>query len=170
MNSTQNYIRMVVIFVSTIIAQILILNDLRLGIFVNPYVYVLFIMSLPIGLGRNTALTLAFGTGLIVDLFSNTPGMHAAASTLIAFVRPKVLSVIALNSEYKADSMPTIHTYGPEWYMKYATIMISIHHVTLFFIEQFDAFALWTTLLRVVVSIAATLLIVVVVQPLLGKN
>lgn len=167
MNSRSNILRMVLLFVLAVGAQVLIFNDIRLGVFVNPYIYIIFILSMPIGTSRAAAMTMAFAAGITVDLFSNTPGMHAAACVLIAYLRPRLLQLIALNSEYQPEAVPHIGTYGAGWYMRYAAMMIVAHHLTLFFIEQFDTFLLWTTLLRILLSAIATFVMVMVVQPVI---
>ncbi len=164
MNSSQNILRMLVAFVVLTLLQVLVFNDLRLSNLVNPYIYIAFIISLPFGTSRNTTLTLSFVAGLTIDLFANTPGMHAAACTLMGFVRPYILQAIAFNTEYNAEDTPTVHLYGIGWFVRYASMMTIVHHAALFVIERFDAAYLPSTLLRIVLSSLTTIVLILVIQ------
>ncbi|MBP5365851.1 MAG: rod shape-determining protein MreD [Bacteroidales bacterium] len=164
MSNTSNILRLAILFVVVTLAQIFIFNNIQVSGFVNPYLYIVFIMTLPFGIGRGTLLVLSFFTGLFIDLFSNTPGMHACACTLIGYVRPYFLKFIAFRNEYREDGLPSMAEYGLSWYAKYAVLMVCTHHVTLFFIEQFDTLFFWPTLLRIILSIVSTLFFIIILQ------
>ena len=87
-------------FVVLVLIQVLILNNLLLpGVF-NPYIYPLFLLLLPIRMPIWLLLLVGFVAGLTIDLFSNTMGMHAAASVLLCFMRPQVLKLIEPSGGY----------------------------------------------------------------------
>ena len=83
-----------------ILFQIIILNNIQFSGYVNPYVYIMFILMLPSLTPSWLLLLTAFLTGLIIDLFSGSPGMHAGATVLAAFSRPLVLRLIAPRDGY----------------------------------------------------------------------
>lgn len=152
------------IFVLCELTQLLIFNNLQISGFINPYVYILLILTMPFGTSSWLMMLVSFVLGIIIDIFCDTPGMHAGACVLIGYLRQYVLKYIAFRDEYKSDSFPTISIYGSVWYVKYALIMVSIHHVALFFIEQFDTIFFWPTLLRIVLSIVATMFFIIISQ------
>lgn len=72
-----------IMFVSLVLVQVLILNNIQFSGFVNPYVYVLFILLLPFTIPGYLLLGLSFLMGISIDIFSNTLGLHAAASVFL---------------------------------------------------------------------------------------
>ncbi len=152
------------IFLILVLIQVLVLNRIHFSGFINPYLYVLFLLYLPVGINRMLLMLLGFFAGMTVDIFSNTPGMHAGACVLIAFMRPVLLKAFLLKDNSNPDSCPSIHEYDIAMYIKYAVSMIVIHHSFLFLIEQFDFFYFWPTLVRILLSSVATFLLILVAQ------
>ena len=74
-----------------VLLQVLLFNNIELAGLINPYFYVYIILIMPLSLNVSIQLLIAFFAGLIIDVFSNTWGMHAAATTLVAFIRPYLL-------------------------------------------------------------------------------
>ncbi len=136
-----------IIFVVSVLVQVLFMNDIQFSRFVNPYFYILFILLLPVGIPRYLLLLLGFGTGLVIDMFSNTPGVHASATVLIAFIRPFLLSTANLDDQEKAIA-PTTVNMGYSTFFRYAAIMILIHHFFLFYVEVFSIVGFFHTFLR----------------------
>jgi len=81
------------IFILLIMAQVLVFNNIQFSGYVNPYVYIMFILLLPVDIPAWLLLLLSFATGLIIDFFSGTPGMHTSATLTAGFVRPYVLLI-----------------------------------------------------------------------------
>jgi len=131
---------------------------------INPFLYVLFIIQLPFELPAWIGLVLAFVLGFFVDLFYGTMGMHMAACTLLGWARPAILRFMVPRDGYEFGQQPTIQDMGRMWFLSYATILIFIHHFLLFYIEIFSFREVGMTLLRVLISTAATLTLVVVTQ------
>src|SRR5271154_1716249 len=92
--------------------QVTILKHLELGRFINPFIYVIFIIMLPMDADRMLVLVLAFLSGLMVDLFYNTPGMNIAACVFTAYCRPLVLNLLWQRSDYETASTPTLQSMG----------------------------------------------------------
>ena len=69
-------------FIILVLVQVLVLNNIQFLGYINPYIYILFILSLPVRTPRWASLLLAFVLGLTIDIFANTPGMHASAAEL----------------------------------------------------------------------------------------
>lgn len=99
------------------------------------FVYIGFLLLMPLQIGRLRMLFVAFGFGLILDIFYDSLGMHASASVLLAFLRPFWLNLITPRGGYENVNMPSIPELSLSWFMAYALPLIFIHHAALFFIE-----------------------------------
>lgn len=123
-------------FILLILAQVLIFNHINFLGFINPYPYVLFILLFPIGDNKALLIGLSFFLGITLDMFSNSGGMHAAASLVMAYSRPWVLrSVFGVAYEYNTIRISNISF--TERFI-YVTILILIHHFVLFLLETFN--------------------------------
>lgn len=144
--------------------QLLVLNNIRLGGFINPYIYILFIMLLPFETPGWMLLLLGFFTGLTMDAFSGTLGMHSSSTLLIAFIRPFVLSNISTRATTDKKGAPTLSMNDLGWFVKYTLIMVVVHHFVLFYIETFTFTHFFATLLRVVLSSILTSIFIILSQ------
>jgi rod shape-determining protein MreD len=150
-------IRLGLISILLILFQLLVLNNIQFSGYVNPYAYVMIILILPSLTPGWLLLIISFLTGLIIDLFSGSPGMHASATVLAGFSRPYVLQLIAPRDGYESGSELTISVYGLRWFVVYAGIIVLIHHTSLFFLEVFRLEGFFRTILRILLSSSFTL-------------
>ena len=139
-------------FVVLILFQVLVMDNVLISGYMIPYIYVLFILLMPFETPRWIQLLSGFFLGLAMDLFSGTLGMHAAASVLAAFLRPYLLDLLAPREGYEPETYPRIHYYGFLWFLKYAALIVMIHHLALFYLEVFQLKHFFSTLLRVILS------------------
>lgn len=140
------------IAVILILLQLLLFNNIQFSGYVNPYVYIMFILILPAVIPTWLLLVTSFGLGLIIDLFSGSPGMHASATLVAGFSRPYVLRFISPRDGYESDSDLSMSAYGFKWFFIYTVIIVLIHHITLFYIEVFRLTDFFRTMLRVLLS------------------
>ena len=124
-------------FLFLILLQVIVLNHVQWSGFVNPYIYILFILMLPMETPKWAVLLMGFATGLIIDMFGNTSGLHAAAATLLAFARPGVLKLIAPRDGYEPETTFTPQKLGINWFLAYVIILTVIHHFFYFYLEVF---------------------------------
>lgn len=150
--------------------QVLIINNIELGRFINPFIYVLFIIGLPFETPKWLLLVSAFIMGITVDMFDDTAGMHAAACVFIAYIRPTVLKLFSPRDGYEFGTQPSIQYLGVPWFLSYSTILIVLHHLVLFYIEVFRFSEFFSTFLRVIISSAFTVLLVVISQYLFHRK
>lgn len=151
-------------FFLLVLTQGLILKNTELGPYVNPFLYILFIIQLPFDLAPWLGLLICFVTGFAIDMFYNTLGMHMVVCLFIGFMRPALLRIMSPRDGYETAMQPTMQLMGRAWFLSYAGIIIFTHHLLLFFLEDFTLNEFLMTLLRVVLSAAATLLMVIVTQ------
>ena len=151
-------------FVILVLFQVLVLNNVQFSGFVNPFMYVLFILLLPFETPRWVLLVSGFVLGLSIDIFSNTLGLHTSATLFMAFLRPYVLQVISPRDGYETGTYPRVFYYGITWFLKYAIILVFAHHLFLFYLEVFRFSEFFRTLLRVILSSSFSVLIIVLSQ------
>ena len=154
-------------FVVLVLLQCLILNRVMLGGYINPMLYVLFIILLPMDTPKWLVLLLGLFTGLSIDMFTDTLGMHAAACVAMAYCRSYLLEIIAPREGYENEQSFSIYSINPTWFLTYSGILIFVHHLVLFYIEAFNFDEFFSTLFRVILSSIATLAVIVLSQFLL---
>ncbi len=158
-----------IMFVALVLVQVLIFNQVHLGGYINPFIYILFIMLLPVYTPRYLLLFAGFFLGLAIDVFSNTLGMHAAATVFIAYIRPFVIRSIS-NREEDRHEFPGLKQNSFSWFLYYAIIMVFSHHIIFFYLEFFTFTHFLTTLLRVVLSSLFSVFIIVLSQFLIFRE
>jgi len=151
-------------FVFLILFQVLILNNIQFGGYINPYFYIYFILLLPFETPRWLLLLSAFLLGISLDAFTNTFGLNASACVLMAFVRPFVISAISTGTEFMVGHSPSLKNQGIKWFAYYSIILVLVHHFALFYLEIFRFTEFFQTLLRVLLSSVFTLLIVFIAE------
>ena len=144
--------RNIVRFIVVIIFQVMVMDNVMINGYMVPYLYLLFILLMPFETPRWMQLLSGFALGMGIDLFENTPGMHTAATVLVAFIRPYLLDLLAPRDGYEPETFPRIHYYGFVWFLKYTFIIVVIHHFMLFYLEVFQLKDFFSTLLRVILS------------------
>jgi hypothetical protein len=112
----------------------------------------MFILLLPVEIPAWLLLILSFITGSIMDFFSSTPGMHAAATVMAGFSRPYILVLISPRDGYEQGAGPSMAAFGFRWFLLYTSLIILIHHTFLFYLEVFRFADFFRTFLRVILS------------------
>jgi hypothetical protein len=151
-------------FILLAFAQIFIFNKIQVSGFINPQVYVLFILMLPFEISGFWLLSFAFLMGLTVDFFQHTPGMHAAASVTMAFLRPGVIRLVGRKEDLEPWQYPNVRDSGTLWFLTYSLILVFLHHLLLFYLEVFRFSEFTQTLLKVLINTVLTTLIIMLIQ------
>jgi rod shape-determining protein MreD len=157
-------------FVILVAVQVLVLNHIQWNGYVNPYVYILFILLLPVDIPNWMLLIVAFATGLTIDMFGSSGGMHAAATVFMAFARPGVLRLIAPRDGYDAEMKLSPQTMGFNWFITYVSIMVLLHHTMCFYIEVFRFSEFFVTFFKVLINSAITVALIVIGEYLFGQS
>ena len=141
-------------FIILIAAQVFICNNIDFFGFINPYIYILALLLLPLEIPKSAQYLIAFATGFIIDMFSLTFGMHASASLLVIFVRPYIVNL--LNGRHTTENIdkPVPGFKDFNWLLAYTLILVFIHHFTFTLLEVFNFHEFLRTLL---VSLANTI-------------
>lgn len=150
-----------------LLVQVLVLNHINFLGYINPYLYVLFIILFPIKNNRMLFIFLSFLIGLMVDVFSDTGGIHAAASVTIAFLRPAALK-FSFGAVYEHQTVK-FNAIDTGQRLTYMTILITIHHLILFLLEIFNFSKVIFILKNALFSCIFTLLLCVLVTILFSR-
>ena len=166
----RNYIMQVIYFVLYVLVQSLLFNQFIIYDKAFCFVYISFLLMMPLEVGPMLYLLIAFVPGVSVDIFSDTHGMHAAASVLLAFVRPHWLNIITPRGGYEGINVTTLKLMGFQWFFVYALPLILIHHLVLFYVEAGSSAMFFFTLVKVLASTALTFVMVSLFQYLFYRN
>lgn len=124
-------------FVVLILLQVLILNNMNLFGYINPYIYIVFVFYYPIKKELSVFLIFSFLIGLCIDIFSNTGGINASATLLIAFLRLPILSKILNKTDFDYQSFNIrLMPFGKSFV--YIFTLTFIHHLTVFSLDYFS--------------------------------
>lgn len=151
-------------FFALVLLQLLVFNNIEFSGYINPYVYVLFILLLPFTTPKIVLLILAFILGIVIDIFLGTPGVHSSSTVFMAFSRPFVMRLYSPREGYQTGTNPRLAQFGTEWFVKYTITLVLIHHFTLFFLEVFSLNHFFNTLFRAFLSSLLTSLIIIFSQ------
>jgi len=147
-------------FIVLLLVQTLILDQISLSVYVNAFVYILFIMMLPIEANKYVVLFMGMFMGLCVDVFDSTLGLHASAALVVSFVRPFVLGIYSPHDGYEQNKQLSVRNYGYMWFLKYALTLIVIHHLWLFMFESMSFSNILFTMLKAGVSSLVSLAVI----------
>ena len=142
-----NYLHKIGWFIGLVLLQVLILNNVHIAGYATPFLYIYLILKFESDTPRNALMLWAFFLGLAVDVFSDTPGMNAAATVLLAFLRPTFLRLFVPRDTLDT-LVPAIRTMGILPFLKYLVVSVLIHHGLLLTLEFFSFAHIGTLLLR----------------------
>jgi rod shape-determining protein MreD len=155
-------------FILLVLAQSLVLNNINFLGYINPYIYILFIILFPIKNNRMLFIFLSFLLGLSVDLFLDSGGVHAAACVTIAYVRPLILK-FSFGMIYEHQTIKFSNTeFGQR--LTYFSIIIFIHHLLLFSLEIFNASNILLILKKTLLSGIFTILLCLLITVLFSSK
>jgi rod shape-determining protein MreD len=147
-------------FVFLILIQVWVLNHIQWSGYINPYVYILFIMLLPLETPNWLVMVLGFVTGATIDMFSNTGGIHAASTVFMAFTRPGILKLISPRDGYESEVKLTAFSMGLKWFITYCFFLVALHHLALFYLEVFRFSEFIVTFAKALLNILITLILI----------
>lgn len=155
---TKNAIVSAVMFLLMVFLQV-VCNRICLFNIAVPFVFVYFILRLPMSLSVNWVMTLSFLIGLVVDIFSNTYGMYAMSSTIIGALRKPIFTLFYPREDEISNPIPSINTLGVSTYIKYMFTLVLLLCVVIYFIQLFTFYNIVLTIMRIIGSSLLTAVI-----------
>lgn len=150
-------------FIVLVTIQVLLFNHIHLFGYATIYIYLLFILKMPRFTTRNELMIWAFISGVIVDMFNNTPGINAAAITTLAFIRKYTLAIFIPNG-ITEDFIPGTRILRWGAYIGYTTINIIIFYFVLFLLELFTFSRPIHLVISVISSTLLTILFTTIIE------
>lgn len=126
----------IVRFIVLVFLQVLMLNNVNLAGYINPYLYIFFILMYPLDGNKFLLIFLSFLLGLSIDIFEDSGGVHAAACAFIAYIRPVVLKY-SFGVSYEYNSVK-IKKADPMERLTYIASLVFMHHFVMFSLEIFS--------------------------------
>ena len=142
--------------------QVLVLNEILFLTYINPYLYLALIISLPFKTSKWFLLVYAFIIGFFIDLFGGSLGFHSTAAVFIAFIKPAISKItIPLNVLGDTDEI-TLNKIGSKSFIVFSLLMILIHNTILFSLEHLHFN--FHILIKIIVSSLVTLVLVLILE------
>jgi rod shape-determining protein MreD len=167
-----NLVKNIIRFALFILIQVFVLHQVPpLHKFITPYVYYLFIIWLPFNMGRSSLMLVSFVFGLTLDYFLKTPGLHAAACVLVAYVRPFLINLLIRQEGSEQNyASPSIVSMGWAPYFMMVFILTLLHHGYLVFLEwmQFGTFLYFIG--KVLATTGVSLLLILITELLFFRK
>lgn len=155
-----------------ILVQVFVLNKIpHLHRYIVPILYFLFILWLPFSLSRPGLLIAGFGTGLLLDYFTNTPGLHAAACVLIAYARPFIITILLPKDTTEFNYRePSPRALGWAPYAVYVFILTFLHNTYLLLLEYLHFGSFFDFIIKVLSTTAISLLLIFTTELLFPRK
>ncbi|WP_121666371.1 rod shape-determining protein MreD [Mesonia aquimarina] len=155
-------------FIILILIQVVVLNNINFLGYINPYLYVLFVLLLPLNLSQYKVLFFSFLIGLSIDFFEDSGGVNAAATLVIAYLRPVILK-FSFGVSYEHQTIKYYQTPITQR-LSYISILVLVHHFILFSLEIFNYSYIILILKRTLFSSIFTILLILLVTALFQKK
>lgn len=155
-----------------IVVQVYILNKIPpLHRFIIPYLYFLFLLWLPFTTSRFNLLLIGFITGLSLDYFKMTPGLHTSACLLIAFVRPYIINILIPKETTEFNYLePSPRSLGWIPYLIYALFLTFLHHTYLVMLEWLQFGSFLSFIYKILATTAISMLLILTVELLFPRK
>ena len=157
-------------FLLLVLLQILVFNNVYLGGYITPCLYLLFLAMLPTNTGKIPILIIAFFTGLSIDITTGMLGFHTAACTAIGFLRPIWLDKIILGDNEESIERPSFFSCPYQQFALYLFFLLFIFYIIYYTLLIFDLHALHTILFSSLLSSIITWLLAVLYQTLFTRK
>lgn len=158
-----NLLRSAIYLVVFVSIQVLLLNNLHFLRVATPFLYLYAIIKFPVGESRSEQLFLSFLAGLLVDMFGNTPGMHAFACTLAGFCRERLIQMY-MGKDLPEGIYPSYRAFGYGGFFRFAFSFVLLHHMALFLIESLTLFDPLFLAIRILSSVLMSTCLICTVE------
>jgi len=155
-------------FILLLAVQIVIFNNMTFLGFIMPLPYILFIILYPVNSNKSGLLLSSFLLGIIMDLFSNSGGVHATACVILAYYRPYLFK-FAFGVSYEYQTIKLNEALTPERF-SFILLAVVIHHFTMFILEAFQVSFILDILIRTLLSTIFTIISCIIIIYLIKPN
>ena len=136
---TTDIFKRAVWFIVFALAQALVFGRIHLFGYATPLFYVYFVTMFPRNYPKWGILVWSFLLGLVIDTFSNTPGLTSASLTLIAAIQPYYFELFVPRDSVD-DLSPSLVNIGAVKYTYYTVPLVLFYCLVFFTLELFNFF------------------------------
>lgn len=155
-------------FAVLLLIQVIICNHINFLGYINPYIYIIFIFLFPIRDNRISLLLASFLLGMLIDMFSDSGGVNAAAALCLAYARPVLLKT-SFGMLYEHHTIKFNNTELGSL-ITYITLGTILHHFVLFFLEIFNIASILLIIKKTLFSSIFTIILCVLIIILFSRN
>jgi len=124
------------LFVLIVLAQVLIFNQMNLFGFINPMIYLLFLILYRFDQNQTLFIFMGFLTGYMIDIMSQTGGAHAIASLSVSYLRPFIIrNTFGITAELPKSFNSDLRTLNKSIFL---VSFVFVHHLIYFFVLYFS--------------------------------
>ncbi|MFV0365200.1 MAG: rod shape-determining protein MreD [Mangrovibacterium sp.] len=151
------------------VVQVLLFSHIHMAGMAVPFFFIIIIMMMPYDTSPYLLMLTGFSLGLIVDLFMNTIGLNAAATTFLAFIRPSIIRAISRKDYSELCPYPNVHITGFAWFSTYSLLCCFFHEAFLYTVEAFS-FANYTqTIIRIITGTLFSAILIIITEYITQK-
>ena len=145
-----------------VLLQVLVLNEILFFSYINPYLYLALILSLPLKTPKWFLLLYAFFLGFFIDLFGGSLGFHSTATVLIAFLKPAISKITIPHNILEVNDEICMNKIGNKSFIMYSLILLLFHNTVLFLLEHLS-FS-FSILGKIIASSFFTLILILIME------
>ena len=156
---TTDLLKRVLWFFLFILAQVLVLGRIHLFHYATPLFYVYFVVLFPRNHPKWAVLLWSFMLGLLIDSFTNTPGLASFSLTLIAAIQPYAFEIF-VPRDSDENLVPSVKALGVAKYSFYVSMLVFLYCLVFYTLEIFSFINWLQWVLCVIGSTLITLLLI----------
>lgn len=157
-------------FVLLMLLQVLVFNNVYLGGYINPCIYLLFIAMLPTSTGRIPTMLISFFTGLCIDVSTNMLGFHTFACTVVGFMRGVWLDKIIIRDNDEDIETPSLFSGSYQQFSLYLFLLLLVFNLVYHTLLVFSFREFFYILFSALLSSIVTWILAVLYQTLLLRK
>lgn len=156
----QRYLSYIGMFIGVVLLQIFLIDNISLGIYFHPLIYVAFIILLPLDMLPVWVVLLSALLGLTMDMMTGMCGLNVIAATATGFARMAIIGFTSGLNTGVDDTIPALYRLPQKNLLTYIILMVLMHSIIYFVMESLSMAHMFHTLLRIVVSDVVAVVIV----------
>ena len=158
-----DFLKRLALFFGLCLAQVFVLNHVYLFDVATPLLYIYFAITFRRNYPKWQVLVWSFALGLVMDMFTNTPGLAAGSMTLIALFQTYLIEMLAPRDSAE-DLNASIAAMGISKFATLSAILTSLYCLVFFALEAFTFFDWLLWLERVIGSTVLTVVLILAID------
>jgi hypothetical protein len=123
-------------FIGVVLLQIFLIDNISLGIYFHPLIYVAFIILLPLDMLPVWVVLLSATLGLTMDMMTGMCGLNVIAATATGFARMAIIGFTSGLNTGVDDTIPALYRLPQKNLLTYIIMMILLHSTIYFVVES----------------------------------